>query len=529
MSKNSQTKIIFISISILYAAGNFIWWQINTPVIPFAIAARHFLDIFEKGYLFYNAPFMTYITRFFFFLFGKEYFDLIIILINYIFFLISLYFIYKIGNELKDKETGNIAMLLFALVPAIYGMSRQYGHQDYHIIAPLTFNIYCLIKAEHFKNRKWSLLYGISVGVGLMIKDTFSSYFFPPFAIILVQSLRKNFKTSTIINVLIAVSSACLISGWHYFRFLIFRKLVNEPITDPGAPVFSFESLRVMTIGLWDELLSPPIFLLFLIGLVWFIAKYKSYYKYPFIFYMLVPWTVIMFMPQQKYSEFAAACIPIMILISALFISNIRKETVKKIIIIVTVCIGMLQYIDFSYGIDTKLFNSGFKYKKHRISYYNKKNQAIISYNNKRDILKIQVRDYLKENYPDANILIKELSNDTVDNLSFISWMYLNNFKVVNDDLFNFPQVQDIDIIVSTHKSMTPDELISSRMHFLCTTFQEDVNASNRIYLLEQLKILKQREKEISDNFTEIKSFSHIKNDPQQIIISARKSELNTK
>ncbi|MDD5102300.1 MAG: glycosyltransferase family 39 protein, partial [Endomicrobiaceae bacterium] len=156
MLKISNTKIIFIVIAIWYAVGNFIWWQINTPIIPYDIAARHFLDIFTEGYLFYNAPLLTYIMRFMFYIFGKEYFDLIIIFINYIFFLIPLYFIYKIGTELKDKETGNIAMILFAMVPAIYGMSRQYGHQDYHIIAAIAFNIYCLIKTDHFKNLKWS-------------------------------------------------------------------------------------------------------------------------------------------------------------------------------------------------------------------------------------------------------------------------------------------------------------------------------------------------------------------------------------
>lgn len=522
MLKISKTKIIFISIAVWYAVGNFIWWHLNTPIIPFAISARHFLDVFIEGYLFYNAPFMAYLTKFFFFLFGKEYFDLIIIFINYIFFLVPLYFIYKIGAELKDKETGIIAMILFALVPAIYGMSRQYGHQDYHIIAPLVFNIYCLIKTEHFKNRKWSLIYGISVGAGLMIKDTFSSYFFPPFLIILIQSLKKDFKLQDTFNILLSIAAASLISGWHYFRFLIFRKLINEPITDPGAPVFSFESLRVVSVGLWEELLSPPLFFLFLAGLIWFIVKYKNNYKYPFIFCMLVPWTVIMFMPQQKYAEFAAGCIPVMILISALFLSSVAKESIKKIIFFVIIFTGILQYIDFSYGIDTKLFNAEFNYKNHRITYYNKKNPFIIYYDNKRDPLKIQIVKYLKDNYPDATVLIKQLRYDVVDDLAFISWMYLNNLNMVHDDLFNFPSVNNVDIIIDTPFGPTPDELIASRINLLCTTFQKKVNDSNKRYLMEQLKFLKEREKEINAEFRKVQSFS-LANDEKKIIILAKK------
>ncbi|MDD5021560.1 MAG: hypothetical protein PHR82_05405, partial [Endomicrobiaceae bacterium] len=112
---------IFVIISFSYAIFNFSWWQFYTPIIPYGMSAIHFIDIFREGNLFYNAPLLTYIMRFMFFIFGKEYYDLIIIFVNYIFFLVPLYFIYKIGVELKDKETGNIAMILFALVPAVYG------------------------------------------------------------------------------------------------------------------------------------------------------------------------------------------------------------------------------------------------------------------------------------------------------------------------------------------------------------------------------------------------------------------------
>lgn len=522
MLKISKTKIIFISIAVWYAVGNLIWWHINTPIIPFGMSARHFLDIFTEGYLFYNAPLMTYIIRFFFLLFGKEHFDLIIIFINYIFFLVPLYFIYKIGAELKDKETGNIAMILFALVPAIYGMSRQYGHQDYHIIAPLVFNIYCLIKTEHFKNRKWSLIYGISVGAGLMIKDTFSSYFFPPFVIIFIQSLKKDFKLQDTFNILLSIAVASLISGWHYFRFLIFRKLINEPITDPGEPVFSFESLRVMTIGLWEELLSPPLFFLFLAGLIWFIIKYKNDYKYPILFCILVPWLIIILVPHLKLIEYIACFTPITVLISALFLSNIQKGNIKNFLMIFIIIIGLFQYIDFSYGIDTKLFNAEFNYKNHRITYYNKKNQFIIYYDNKRDPLKIQIVKYLKENYPNATVLIKQLRYDVIDDLAFISWMYLNNLNMVHDDIFNFPSVKNVDIIIDTPFGPTPDELIASRINLLCTTFQKTVNDSNKRYLLEQLNFLKEREKEISAEFKKVKSFS-LGNDVKKIVILARK------
>ena len=89
--------IIFVAIALLYAVGNFIWWKLNTPVIPVAISALHFDDIFKDGYLYGNAPLITWIMKCIFSVFGKKYFDLQIIGVNYIFFLISLYFVYNLG------------------------------------------------------------------------------------------------------------------------------------------------------------------------------------------------------------------------------------------------------------------------------------------------------------------------------------------------------------------------------------------------------------------------------------------------
>jgi 4-amino-4-deoxy-L-arabinose transferase-like glycosyltransferase len=342
-----STYFVFFAIAVIYAIGNFIWWQMNTPIIPMHISALHFLDILREGWLFRNAPLLTWIMRGMFYIFGKEYYDLIVIFVNYIFFLIPLYFIYKIGVELKDKETGNIAMILFALVPAIYGMSRQYGHKDYHIIAGITFNIYCLIKTDYFKNRKWAIWYGISVGLGLMIKDSFLAYFFIPFAYIVIVGLKEKTDKTKIINILTAIALGCLIAGWHYFKIDIIKKIWYEPVTET-VPVFIFDSLRVMTIGLWEDLLSPPIFIIFIIGLIFFIWKYRGKYKYIILLWFFVPWSIIMLMPHHKLPEYGVGFIPAIILISVIWISNMKYKYIKKIIFLLLIVVGILQYVNFS-------------------------------------------------------------------------------------------------------------------------------------------------------------------------------------
>ncbi|MCR4662620.1 MAG: glycosyltransferase family 39 protein, partial [Endomicrobiaceae bacterium] len=345
--------------------GNLFWWKLNTPVIPDSISALHFYDIFRDGYLYYNAPLIIWIMKCMFFVFGKECFDLQIIFVNYIFFLIGLYFIYKIGTELKNKSVGNVAMILFALTPIVYINSVHYGHKDWHVMIALIPNTYCLMKLNNFTNKKWSILYGITVGLGLLIKDEFLACFFVPWLYVVINSLNEKKDKIRIINILITILIGSLISGCHYFRPDIFFKVIREPIIE------TFPScLRVPTIGLSEYILSPLLFILFVIGLIYFIYKYQNQKqkKYIVLLCLFVPWTIITFMPHHKLAEYCLVFVPAMILIISFFLESIKNY----FLLVITVIVCLFQYIFFLYAIDNHLFKISFNgIKYYDISVFN--------------------------------------------------------------------------------------------------------------------------------------------------------------
>jgi len=452
--QRANNRIIFLIIATVYIICNFIWWAINTPVIPNNQAAMHFCDVFQTGWFYYNAPLITWIMKFAFFLLGEENFDLQIIIVNYIFFLISLYFIYKIGKEIDSKETGNIAMVLFALTPAVYGTSRQYGHQDYHIIAGITFNIYCLIKTNYFTDKKWSIIYGISAGLGLLIKDAFLAYFFVPWLYIAIQSLKENAVKSKIINIFIGIFITSLIAGCHYFKNDIIKKILYEPVTETVA-IFDFKSMRVMTVGLSEELLSPPIFLIFTIGLIWFLVKYKNRYKNVLLLLFFIPWAIIILMPHQKFVEYGLGVIPAIAIISAIYVSSIKTYLVKNLVLLCICITGLFQFIIFSYMPNSILTEARIQFNNKKIHYYKrtfiyydsddaKNNMFLVSklgseyakskialccnqkydmfatkflvYKNKKDIQVLHVSEFVNiNNYPDCIVFAGK--EETMDNM----------------------------------------------------------------------------------------------------------------
>ena len=454
-----KTFIIFTVISFIYAIGNFVWWQLNTPVIPSNISAVHFFDIFNSGWLFNNAPLLTYIMRFMFSVFGKEHYDLIIIFVNYIFFLIPLYFIYEIGKELKDKETGNMAMILFALSPAVYGLSRQYGHQDYHIMAAITFNIYCLIKSDYFRDRKWSVIYGASVGLGLMVKDSFTAYFFVPFAYAVFVSLKVESDAVKFKNIATAVIIGSLIACCHYFRPVIIDKIIREPVIRQVS-VFSFENLRVMTIGLWEELLSLPVFIVFIVGLVYFIRKYFSKNKNLILLWFTVPWLIIMFMPHSKISEYGAGLIPATALIGAVFINSFKNKLYKKIIAVFIIISGVFLYFDFSYRtahfLNFNIIGRDIKYFNGRLMCYDKKDSEFAS----------KTVQYLNQFYKNNSLCIEDCPMLYCCDKYFMiaSLMKLKGFDLLDGYVKDERKVLNRDILIIVGKSEILEGTLDSRI-----------------------------------------------------------------
>jgi hypothetical protein len=213
-----------------------------------------------------------------------------------------------------------------------------------------------------------------------------------------IKGLKEKTDRAKVINVFMSILSGSLIAGWHYFRPDIIQKIWYEPVTDVYFSIITFESLRVMTIGLWEDLLSPPIFIIFVIALIFFIFKYKGRYKNVILMWFFVPWSIIMFMPHYKVPEYGAGFIPAMILMGAVFISQIQKKYVKRIILILLIAIGFLQYIDFSYVRSKNLFNMWFKCNTYFIGYYNKYN-TLISHKKKHNKQISNLVKYLKNNY----------------------------------------------------------------------------------------------------------------------------------
>jgi hypothetical protein len=282
----------------------------------------------------------------------------------------------------------------------------------------------------------------------MLVKEYFLAYFIPPFFWILFKAFKDKPRSFQKINVISASLTGILIAVIYYFDFYAIHKILKDPVMQT-RPVFSFETVKIMIFGLYEELLSPPIFLVCLAGLWYFISRYRNKHKIIILLWIFVPWTVIFLMPHYKVSEYCAGFIPAMILIGAIFITHIKKNTVKRIILAVLIIVGIIQYIDFSFFQKSILSTLGVTINQTFFPYYHINYRNIMDPNAKSRSQKIvQLVDFINKVCPGSKLAVYVNDNAVINSKALRSAMLLQDMKCLPKDIEKFNLKKDQNAIV---------------------------------------------------------------------------------
>lgn len=96
---------------------------------------------------------------------------------------------YGLGARLADRRTGLLAAWLLASAPATVEVSRQYL-LELPLTAATALAVWCLLAADRFTNKKYSILAGLAVGLAALAKQTFFLFLLGPALYVLPGWLR---------------------------------------------------------------------------------------------------------------------------------------------------------------------------------------------------------------------------------------------------------------------------------------------------------------------------------------------------
>ncbi|MFC1666689.1 ArnT family glycosyltransferase [Candidatus Omnitrophota bacterium] len=101
------------------------------------------------------------------------------IIAGQLFFLVLLLSIFKIGRFLFNNTVGLLAAFIISFYPSVFGFSRVYM-LTLPILAISALCVYLFIKTGVFKNRKYSVYFGLACGLGGLLRPRFFIYILIP-------------------------------------------------------------------------------------------------------------------------------------------------------------------------------------------------------------------------------------------------------------------------------------------------------------------------------------------------------------
>ncbi len=108
-------------------------------------------------------------------------------MINILYLAILMAATYGLGLKLAGRKVGLLAAFLIGTYPMIFAMSR-YFYLELGLTAMVAATIYFLVASDGFRSRRFSLFFGLCLGLGLLTKRTFVAFATLPILYVIVRS-----------------------------------------------------------------------------------------------------------------------------------------------------------------------------------------------------------------------------------------------------------------------------------------------------------------------------------------------------
>lgn len=310
-------------------------------------------------------PFVPLLTSLFYLIFDKTQ-DSAVLISNGIFLGVLIFSTYGITRSIFNKKAGLLAAFLVTMYPIVFGHSRTFMY-DLPATAVTCLSIYIFQKADSFRNTGYSLLFGIALGIGLLIKfsvilfiaSAISYYFYRDCSKAardiskgrFLSSIKSHLKQAVNFNIAVLIA-VVLVSLWclpNFPRFLYAVLVYPESCRQVCPLTFGLASISYYFFALINYQISFFLFLVFVGSLIYFI-KLKLENRLFLALWVLLSYIGCIFV-NYKSPRYTMPYLPAIAIISSIGLMSIRHDKVRRAVIAVVAVIAAAQFFAYSYGI----------------------------------------------------------------------------------------------------------------------------------------------------------------------------------
>ncbi|HRY30381.1 MAG TPA: glycosyltransferase family 39 protein [Elusimicrobiota bacterium] len=283
------------------------------------------------------------------FLFGKSIVSLL--LPNLLYFSLAVVFIQFLGERFQNKTLGLWSAALFSLTPAVYLYSRSYC-LEFGTMGLLPLTLWLLLKSEGFSRPLPCIGFGMAAAAASLMKDTHIALAFiaGPLLYVLYLAWKKIFvgNKRVLFNIFLAAAVFVGLLAPRYWNLDALRW------RDPMEEIAGWVDVSVMTWGFIHRQLSWPLFLLFIVGGLALLKNRNREPLFVILPWILVPWTILTFMPHWKLTRHAIPYLPAVALAMGYGLLSIGNRMVRDILGTAILLVAAVQFYQFSSPIPPK-------------------------------------------------------------------------------------------------------------------------------------------------------------------------------
>ncbi len=108
-------------------------------------------------------------------------------MVNIVYLVVLLISAYGIGREIGGTGVGLLTAFITSTLPMVFAMSR-YTYIEFSLTAMVALSIWLLLLSQGFARKGHSLLFGLSLGLGLLTKWTLALFVFPALIVVILRS-----------------------------------------------------------------------------------------------------------------------------------------------------------------------------------------------------------------------------------------------------------------------------------------------------------------------------------------------------
>jgi 4-amino-4-deoxy-L-arabinose transferase-like glycosyltransferase len=370
-----------------------------------------------------------------------------VLVMDIVFLSILIFSVFKIGQIFASSKIGMLSAFLVSMYPGLVVLTRHYN-LDLPLTGIIALAFYFLFKTERFTRRSYSILLGIVLGLGMLTKQVFLIFIIIPLLFILFPTKGP---ASFRLVVLTGILGLLIGSIWwlpFFLQFNEFRTYWSTVV--PGcysfcniSRYFSFHNLIFYFLSFINVQSSLIYFLFFLIGLVFFILRYKKV-KYKFLLLLWIIWIYFIFTFLIGFiCEGTRYTIPILIpvsLITSIGIMSIRWKLIRWLLLSFIIIYAFIQFAAYTIGIPFMPERIATRFRNEEIVFFAQAKPLFCLYHprpNKSTQQTKEVDMILKKIRMDSNT-DRRLNILILDNSLIFGADTIDYFAIVNDGGFNF-------------------------------------------------------------------------------------------